>query len=337
MMPWRPPSLPMTDPLLVQPTLPVPPLRILVVDDDESVRGSLAYHLDRLGHQIIEASGAAWALELFDRHRPDLILSDVVMPEHDGYWLARQIRQREAHSGEWTPVIFLSALSEATSVADGISCGGDDYLTKPVHPVVLEAKLHAMQRLRNMQRQLQAMSQELQRANVELQRQAAHDALTGLLNRRGFNEQLQEAILLCRRLKTPLTVMLCDVDHFKRYNDALGHQSGDDCLRQVATMLRQLARRPLDSVARYGGEEFALVLPDTPRAGARTLANAITRVFAGAALPHPDSSTAPHITLSGGFTTCEAGADVTAEVLLKLADEALYRAKAQGRNRFVNL
>lgn len=317
-------------------TDPIPqPLRILVVDDDESVRGSIAYHLDRLGHQVIEASSAAWALELFDRHRPQMILSDIVMPEHDGYWLATAVRAREAELGSWTPIIYLSSLSEATSVADGIAAGGDDYLTKPVHPLVLEAKLHAMQRLARMQRELHTITQELQRTNAELQRQAVHDALTGLLNRRGFNEQLQEAIAVCRSTCKPLTVMICDVDHFKQYNDALGHQSGDDCLRTIGSMLRQLARRPLDSVARYGGEEFALVLPDTPRSGARTLAHAITRVFAGAALPHPNSPTAPHVTLSGGFITCEPDWASSPDQLLRLADEALYSAKSKGRNCFV--
>ena len=187
------------------------PLRVLVVDDDESVRGSIAYHLDRLGHQVIEASSAAWALELFERHRPHMVLSDIVMPQHDGYWLAKGIRQREAQLGVWTPIIFLSSLSEATSVADGIAAGGDDYLTKPIHPLVLEAKLHAMQRLGRMQRELHEITQELQRANAELQRQAVQDALTGLLNRRGFNEHLEEAIALCRRTQKPLTVMICDV------------------------------------------------------------------------------------------------------------------------------
>lgn len=313
------------------------PLRILVVDDDESVRGSIAYHLDRLGHQVIEASGAVWALELYERHRPHMVLSDIVMPEHDGYWLAKGIRQREAALGAWTPIIFLSSLAEATSVADGIAAGGDDYLTKPVHPLVLEAKLHSMQRLGRMQRELLEITQELQQANAELQRLAVQDALTGLLNRRGFNEQLQEAIALCRRTQKPLTVMICDVDHFKQYNDALGHQSGDQCLRTIGSMLRQLARRPLDSVARYGGEEFALVLPDTPRSGARTLAHAITRVFASAALPHPNSATASHVTLSGGFTTCDPDGNCHPDQLLRVADDALYSAKAKGRNCFVGL
>jgi len=311
------------------------PLRVLVVDDDEAVRGTLAYQLDRLGHQVIEAGDARWALELFERHRPELILSDVDMPELDGYWLARQVREREP--GDWTPIIFLSALNDATNVAEGIAAGGDDYLAKPLHPVVLEAKLHAMQRLRGMRDQLVRLSGELQQANAELQRQARLDGLTGLLNRRGLDEALEAALEQTRRQRAPLSLMLCDVDHFKRYNDALGHQAGDDCLRHVAALLGQLARRPSDAVARYGGEEFVLVLPDTPRAGAQTLARTLSRLFETHAMAHPDSEIAPHVTLSGGVTTVIPDQATTPAQLLSLADEALYRAKSQGRNRFVSL
>jgi diguanylate cyclase (GGDEF)-like protein len=314
---------------------PLRSLRILVVDDDESVRGSVAYVLDQLGHEVIEASAAAWALELFDRHRPHVVLSDVAMPGENGYWLAQQIRARERPQDQWTPVIFMSSIAEATQVAEGIAAGGDDYLTKPVHPVVLEAKLHAMERLRAMREQLQTLTEELHRANRELQRQASHDVLTGLLNRRGLDEQLEEALRVCARLRRPLTLVLCDVDFFKRYNDTLGHGAGDDCLRQVGALLREVARRPLDSVARFGGEEFALILPDTPRSGARMLAQAITRLFRSAALPHPASDVADHVTLSGGVLTCEPGHAHDAASLLAAADELLYRAKALGRNRFV--
>ncbi len=311
------------------------PLRVLVVDDDEAVRGTLAYQLDRLGHRVLEAGDARWALELFERHRPELILSDVDMPELDGYWFARQVRERE--QGDWTPIIFLSALNDATNVAEGIAAGGDDYLAKPLHPVVLEAKLHAMQRLRGMRDQLVRLSGELQQANAELQRQARLDGLTGLLNRRGLDEALQAALEQARRQHTPLSLMLCDVDHFKRYNDALGHQAGDDCLRHVAAVLGQLARRPSDAVARYGGEEFVLVLPDTPRAGAQTLARTLSRLFETHAMAHPDSEIAPHVTLSGGVTTVIPDQATTPAQLLSQADEALYRAKSQGRNRFVSL
>ena len=311
---------------------PLEPMTILVVDDDSAVRAHLAALIDAAGHRVIEAAGADWALELFHRHRPQLVFSDVDMPGQGGYALARRIREQE--NGPWTPIVFLSALARPEHVAEGLEAGGDDYLVKPVHPVVLQAKIGAMRRLRSMQARLWTLSQDLQQANVALRRQSERDPLTGLLNRRGMDLCLATALRQARRKGAPLTLMLCDVDHFKRYNDRLGHQAGDECLRRVAALLAQVARRPHDAAARYGGEEFALILPDTPKSGALTLARAITRVFGAAALPHPASDAAAHVTLSGGITTCVPDEGTTPSDLLLRADESLYVAKAKGRNRF---
>ncbi len=307
-------------------------LTILVVDDDSAVRGHLAALLDAVGHRVIEAHDASWALELFDRHRPDLVLLDVVMPVHDGYWLARQLRERE--TGQWTPIIFLSGRDHDEDLAQGIASGGDDYLVKPVSALVLAAKLRAMRRLMAMQSRLLELSAQLRASNEHLQHLSVHDTLTRLLNRRGFDERLGTAFALARRDQSPLTLMLCDLDYFKAYNDTLGHAAGDACLRKVGDLMRQVCRRPGDHAARYGGEEFALILPDTPKSGAMTLARAVRRMFEFAALPHPGSSIAGHVTLSGGITTCIPDHGTTLEGLLMRADEALYVAKAKGRNRF---
>jgi diguanylate cyclase (GGDEF)-like protein len=308
------------------------PLTVLVVDDDNAVRVQLVAILDANGHRVIEAHNAEWALELFDKHRPDVALLDVNMPVHDGFWLARRLRERE--SGKWTPIIFLSALATDADLESGIESGGDDYLFKPVSGVVLNAKLRAMQRLLAMQARLLELSAQLAASNDHLQHLSEHDVLTGLLNRRGFDHRLAEAIALARREQSALTLILCDLDHFKAYNDALGHPAGDACLTSVAELIRQICRRPGDHAARYGGEEFALILPTTPKSGAMTLARAIRRVFEGAAIPHPASATAPHVTLSGGITTCVPDDATTADGMLTRADHALYVAKEKGRNRF---
>lgn len=307
-------------------------LKILVVDDDSSVRAHLACLLDSAGHRVIEAHGAVWALELFERHRPDLVLLDVVMPEHDGYWLARELRSRE--TGHWTPIVFLSGRDLDEDLARGIESGGDDYLTKPVSATVLAAKLRAMQRLVLMQHQLLDLSAQLRTSNQHLRHLSVHDTLTGLLNRRGFDDHVASAIALARRNKSPLTLVLCDLDHFKAYNDSVGHAAGDECLARVGALIRQMCRRPADCAARYGGEEFALILPDTPKSGAMTMARAMQRVFEVAALPHAASTVADHVTLSGGITTCVPDESTTIEGMLLRADEALYVAKAKGRNRF---
>ncbi|MBC8056437.1 MAG: diguanylate cyclase [Rhizobiales bacterium] len=307
-------------------------LTVLVVDDDSAVRAHLAGLLDSAGHRVLEAHDAFWALDLFERHRPDLVLLDVVMPGQDGYWLARQLREREG--GQWTPIIFLSGRDHDEDLALGIEAGGDDYLVKPITPTVLASKLRAMSRLMAMQGRLLELSTQLRQSNRDLQHLSEHDTLTRLLNRRGFDERIGTALALARRSKLPLTLMLCDLDHFKAYNDSMGHSAGDDCLRRVGELIRQMCRRPGDQAARYGGEEFALILPDTPKSGAMTLARAMQRVFRAAGLPHPKSPVAPHVTLSGGITSCIPDDGTTVEGMLMRADEALYVAKAKGRDRF---
>ena len=307
-------------------------LTILIVDDQSATRVALTAELDRAGHRVLEADSADWGLELFRRYQPDLVLLDVEMPGHNGYWTARAMRAAEP--GGWTPIIFLSQLQQAQDVWQGIESGGDDYLVKPVSPMILHAKLRAMQRLAQMRQRLVQLSEELRTANAQLEELSSVDALTGLMNRRALDARLQQELDLARREGKPLTLMLCDVDHFKRYNDALGHVGGDTCLRRVAQLLRETCRRPGDCAGRYGGEEFALVLPNTPRSGAMTYARALARTIELAAIPHPDSPTQPHITLSGGITTCLPDDSTTVEGLLLRADDALYNAKATGRNRF---
>lgn len=308
------------------------PLKILLVDDSVTLRKSLTSQLTEQGHHVVEASDAQQALLAFSRIKPDLVLLDVVMPGADGYFVARQIRLLE--SGQWTPIIFLSARDNETDLWRGIEAGGDDYLTKPVSPVVLAAKLRAMQRLRAMGRRNQQISDELRAANAQLRHLSNTDELTGLNNRRGFDEYLQTELRSAQRDQTPLTLVMCDVDYFKPYNDNLGHVQGDACLQRLGTVLRSVCLRPRDHAARYGGEEFALILPHTPKSGAMTYARGLQAVLRSAAIPHPKSPFAQLITLSGGITTCVPDESATKESLILRADEALYAAKALGRNRF---
>lgn len=312
---------------------PANPFKVLVVEDQKAVRAVLVAQLRHAGvPHVLEASDGASALELFTQHRPDLVLLDIKLPGKDGYWVAQQMRSAEP--GGWTPIIFLSGLDSDLNVWRGIEAGGDDYLVKPVKPIVLVAKLRAMRRLLDMRRRLVSMAQELHVANQRLNAMVELDSLTGLINRRGFDRLLHREILAARRDRTPLTLMLCDLDHFKRYNDALGHVKGDNCLREIGRLLREVCVRPRDVATRYGGEEFALILPNTPRAGAMTFARALGEVLKSRNIPHPDSPLGPTLTLSGGITSCVPEEGTSAVTMVMRADEALYAAKAQGRNRF---
>ena len=309
------------------------PFKVLVVEDQRAVRAVLVAQLLHAGvAEVLEAGNGIDALELFSQHRPDLVLLDIKLPGYDGYWVAQQMRRAEP--GGWTPIIFLSGLDSDLNVWRGIEVGGDDYLVKPVKPIVLIAKLRAMRRLLDMRRRLVNLTQELNQANQRLNDMVEVDALTGLINRRGFDRLLHQEILAARREGTPLTLMLCDLDHFKRYNDSLGHVQGDNCLREMGRLLREVCVRPRDMATRYGGEEFALILPNTPRSGAMTFARALGKMLEVHNTPHPDTPLGNQLTLSGGITTCVPDANTSAESLIMRADEALYAAKAHGRNRF---
>lgn len=308
-------------------------IRVLVVDDQSSVRQVLAYELQRSGAAAVyQASDADSAIALFQQYRPDLVLLDIRLPGKNGYWVARRLR--ECENGDWTPIVFLSGLDNDLDVWQGIESGGDDYLVKPVKPIVLMAKLRAMQRLLDMRRRLVSMSAELHQANQQLNHMVESDALTGLVNRRGLERILHTEIEAARRDQQPLTLMLCDLDYFKSYNDSWGHLKGDECLREIGRLLQEVCVRPRDVAFRYGGEEFALLLPNTPRSGAMTFARALGNVLRKRALPHPASMVSPSLTLSGGITTCIPDACTDAESMIMRADQALYAAKAQGRDRF---
>jgi len=176
--------------------------------------------------------------------------------------------------------------------------------------------------------------QALQAANEELARLSSTDGLTGLANRRRFDEVLDAEWRRLRREGRPLSLLLGDVDHFKKYNDACGHQAGDGCLVAVAQAIRRTVKRPADLAARYGGEEFVVVLPDTPAAGAHHVGELVRAAVEALALPHPSSPVEAHVTLSIGVATLIPGEGPPGD-LTRLADEALYRAKALGRNRVV--
>ncbi len=179
------------------------------------------------------------------------------------------------------------------------------------------------------------MSVELKLANHTLDQLSRHDGLTGLANRRHFDEYLAEQIAVASRHQRPLALLMCDVDHYKAYNDLYGHQAGDECLKQIADALRACCHRPADMAARYGGEEFALVLPDTGPDGAHQIAEAARKAVADLGIPHESSVAGSHVSISAGLALLDLKMDP--DELLYVADQCLYQAKGQGRNRVVSM
>jgi len=308
-------------------------MKILVVDDSPTIRAALKALLERMGHTVVEANDGEQALQMYRQDRPGLVLIDVVMPIMDGYESARHMRETKAD--EWVPIIFLSSKEADQDLNRAIEAGGDDYLVKPVSFVVLNAKIRALQRLESMRTKQLEMSRDLASANRELEKLSRQDGLTGIANRRYFDSYLVTEVRRGARERQPLSLILSDVDHFKAFNDCYGHQAGDDCLRRVAAALSSAGRRPADLAARYGGEEFAMVLPGTVLEGAVDVAQAVTRVIESLGIPHARSAVNAKVTLSQGVVSLTPEKETSSEDLIKRADQALYLAKQQGRNRYV--
>ena len=308
-------------------------MKILIADDSRTIRAGLARLVEKMGFAVIQAADGAEAVATYERERPDLVLIDVMMPLMDGYEAAR--RMRAIRPDEWIPIIFLSSMEEDQDLDRAIEAGGDDYLVKPVSYVVLNAKIRAMHRIEAMRRKLLDMSSQLVAANRELELISREDSLTCIANRRCFDSHLSQELKRAARQRSELSLVLIDIDHFKRYNDRYGHQAGDDCLKQVAATLSSGCRRPADLVARYGGEEFALILPDTSLPGAAALCGLLRQAIARLAVPHADSDVSAFVTMSQGIASAIPGTQATSQSLIERADLALYRAKHEGRDRHV--
>ena len=308
-------------------------MKVLIVDDSPTIRAALRTLVEQMGHSVIDAEDGSKGLATYRDSRPDLVLIDVVMPVMDGYDAARQMRQ--IRPDEWIPIIFLSSKEADQDLDRAIEAGGDDYLVKPVSFVVLNAKIRALQRIESTRVKLLETSRELAAANRELENLSRQDGLTGIANRRYFDSYLLTEMKRASRERQALSLILADVDYFKAYNDYYGHQAGDDCLRQVASALKSVGKRPADLAARYGGEEFAIVLPATALEGAVDVAKSLARTIEGMAIAHVRSGVSDKISLSQGIASLVPGNDTRPESIIELADQALYQAKQQGRNRHV--
>ena len=296
---------------------------ILVVDDDVFMRKILVRYLERERYQLIEAANGMEALKIYQAYQPDVILLDAMMPILDGFECCSQLQNLP--NGDHTPVLIITALEDRESVDRAYEAGASDYVTKPIHWAVLR------QRVRHLIEQ-SYLRQKLEAANQELQRLVSIDGLTQMANRRCLDEYLDQECKRASREQIPISLVLCDIDFFKNYNDNYGHQEGDHCLQEVAQAISKSTNRPANLVARYGGEEFVIVLPNTDAQGSINVAIRATEVMRSLKLPHSHSKVAPYVTISCGVATLLPSQEFEPTDLLKAADQALYKAKAEGRN-----
>ncbi|GGS03829.1 diguanylate cyclase [Deinococcus sedimenti] len=301
-------------------------MNILIIDDSALIRALLTRTLTPLGtvHAPPDLHGARDLLGFHTGHCDlDVVLLDLEMPELDGLSFLRDLRAHP-HLADLS-VVMVTSTQETERLDDAFTAGATDYVTKPAHDSVLRARTLNAARLSRALRAAKTRERELAAANAQLEQLSRTDALTGLANRRAFDQQYAHTLALAQRTGVLATLIMVDLDHFKRYNDTLGHPAGDTCLQQVARILQASCQRRTDLAARYGGEEFALLLTDTDLAGAQQVAQRVHSALQAAAIPHPGHPLG-RVTVSLGI------ASTAAPDLKDAADQALYRAKASGRN-----
>lgn len=291
--------------------------RILIVDDAmeniQILHGALQGE-----HDVLFAMDGAKALHMARHQLPDVILLDAMMPDMDGYAVLQALRGSSVTRD--IPIIFVTALKTPEDETRALDAGAADFITKPVNAAVVRARVRTQLTVK--------------RQSDALRQLTLTDGLTGVANRRSFDDTLANEWRRCARAQAPMALIMVDIDEFKNYNDAYGHQAGDACLRQVAGAMRRSAGRPQDLVARYGGEEFVILLPQQDLRGAEGVAQRLLDEVSMLSIPHARSNVAPWVSVSMGLASVVPRDTDEPAQLIQRADSLLYRAKQEGRNRY---
>jgi len=291
---------------------------VMIADDSLLIRAVVQACLEAEGYEVMRAENGTAALEQCELTPPDVILLDIVMPGLDGYQVLAQLKANPELSH--IPVVFLTGRTGMADLVSGLKAGAHDYLKKPFEPEELLARVGSAIHVKQLQDQLRDR-------NATLEMVSRTDALTGLYNRRHLDEELTRRHAEASRHKESMSLLLLDIDHFKRVNDTHGHPAGDMVLREFARRLSNELRLG-DIAGRWGGEEFLVILPRTDSAGGLEVAQRIRAAIAAA--PFIAGNARITITVSGG---CFGGLGESTEQLLQCVDNGLYRAKAAGRNQ----
>lgn len=289
----------------------------LLIVDDQPTNIRVLHELFREDCDVFMATSGEQAISVCQTQLPDLILLDVIMEGMDGHEVCRRLKVDPATQA--IPIIFITAQQQESDEVLGLELGAVDFISKPINPTIVRARVRTH------------LTLKLQ--NDLLRSMALMDGLTGVANRRKFDEDILAAWRLCFREQKPLSLIMVDVDYFKRYNDRYGHQAGDGCLKSVAQALSETVRRPYDLVARYGGEEFACVLPNTVLSGAVEIAERMQERVRTMGIEHSASDVNRVVTISLGVATLTPTRDLEFQALIEAADKQLYEAKKAGRAR----
>jgi len=293
--------------------------RLLIVDDQSANIRVIAEAL-RDEYELFFATNGAKALEIATGNDIELVLLDVVMPDLDGFEVCRRLKADERTAK--IPVIFVTAREEMSDETRGFDVGAVDYITKPIRPPIVHARVR--------------MHLELKQARDLLESMASIDGLTAIANRRRFDVVLAQEWKRAVRSGSAISLAMIDVDEFKKFNDCYGHARGDECLRSVAGVLQSITRRPPDLAARYGGEEFAIVLPDTEAEAMPLLLGRLLDGVRELGIEHQRSSCSGNVTVSVGAVTLQPQREGDPSSAVEAADRLLYEVKRGGRNHAVH-
>lgn len=292
--------------------------RILIVDDEPvNIKYLLGILREEPSYEIFVATNGKKALEIAGSKKLDLILLDIIMPDVDGYEVCRQLK-KQPHT-QSIPVIFITALGSEIDEGKGFEMGAVDYIAKPLHPIVVKARVKT--------------HLQLKKQNDVLKKLSFSDGLTGLFNRSYLDQYIFAEWNRSKRSQSAIAMIMADIDYFKPFNDGYGHLAGDECLKKVARSLGAALTRDSDVCCRYGGEEFVTLLPETNLDGALIVANKQLQNVRELAHPHAYSKVSKSVTVSLGVASLVPQQyDNNHEVLISMADSALYQAKNAGRN-----
>ncbi|MEE9397180.1 MAG: diguanylate cyclase [Methylococcales bacterium] len=321
-------------------------MTILVVDDDLSICKMLKIRLEGEGYQVVMTDVVDQAFSMLGLDQKahsklseiDLILMDVTMPNYPGIKACRRIKSDPRTQD--IPIIMITASTDMSHLEEAFDAGAMDYLAKPFNKIEMLARIRSALRLKSEidqrkhhQNELLNIARKLKQSNEELKRLTRIDALTGMYNRRYFDDAIDREFKRALRSNSHLSLIMIDIDAFKAYNDLMGHQAGDDCLRAIGRLFNKHIGRSHDLAARYGGEEFAVVLPETEESGAVAVAESLRQAVMIERMVHPQSPTGSYITISLGVASLIPTETSTIRDLISAADNALYISKEQGRNR----
>lgn len=303
-------------------------MRILIAEDDKVSRRILEKALQGMGHEVLPTADGIEAWNTLSREDVRFVIADWEMPRMDGLELVRRIRHRpDTESVPYVYVILLTSRTQKSDIVLGIDSGADDYITKPFDREELMVRIRAGQRILQLEEKLAAQ-------NRTLETMAMVDGLTNIPNRRAFDRAFRTLCGHSQRFHRPYSILMVDIDHFKNYNDVLGHKAGDCALQTVAQVLAENIRTS-DTAYRYGGEEFVCLLPETRDEGARLVGDRLREMLVQAGLEHPGNEPFGVVTISVGIATYEPSNPIPGEEVLYLADQALYKAKQSGRNQTI--